>query len=417
MQSHPVYAEPLQKEGPDAVNPDPPTSQQKLDSPDRTTKDFRVFLFLDDRWVLIQSLTCLSWWIFFVTSVVGYFTSDYRDCDDCNPFSQASMIGMGASCIGSAACLELRLVYNRLSVPGLWTTEQRQRGVVRVPWLFFAASCMQYIVAFMIGMSAYRTSRGPLHYGATPITGIIATFMSQHSGMCYLYMALSIYRAGQNDASILIFEKRQGQVVQESANDFSVDLAARLFLDTTFEDFCSLPSFVRRWIIVHAFLFVSALTLLSISSPLLWATRCNSMERKFLFEMSKTSSHIFQLSPYLAMAIPDLVFLAGGARPSNTLSSRIRHWLLVLPVLSLGLSALVLFDRVFDDTAVSYGSLLVHMQGYMTCAAMLASVLYLVALIYKPSFGAASRRRRPEEKIEMPDEKSESASGLPTTNS
>lgn len=151
--------------------------EEELEFPSSVTKGYQRLPFFDKQWVIAQGLASFGGFLFFVTAVRGYFKFDYRDCDDRNPFQDAAIVSLPIWIFGDGLWLvtnEFRQCSKKLNAPNLWTQEGRRRRRARVPWLFFASACLQCIVALICGLSAYRTSRGDLGFGALPITGSIA---------------------------------------------------------------------------------------------------------------------------------------------------------------------------------------------------------------------------------------------------
>ena len=130
----------------------------------------------DQLWVLTQAAALLSCLLVIIISGCAYFTSNFKNCDDNNPYAQAFLSGLQAMLLCMMAwtyAYQLRRAGKEYLNSHALSFQTRQRRRQRVPILLHVVAIGQFLAAVSNGLAAYRTSRAPLSIGITCVAASV----------------------------------------------------------------------------------------------------------------------------------------------------------------------------------------------------------------------------------------------------
>ena len=150
-------------------SPTPQNVSRIPNSKDLTLTRLRQLPASDRLWILTQAMALLCSLLVTIASGCAYYTSDFKNCDNINPYAQAFM-----SCIYTTLLCIISWHYAYLlraaarDIVSLHTLslQAKQKRRQRIPILLNAVATGQYLAALTNGLAAYRTSRVPLGVGS-----------------------------------------------------------------------------------------------------------------------------------------------------------------------------------------------------------------------------------------------------------
>jgi hypothetical protein len=160
------------EEAPPAPQDNPPIHDMK----ELTLARFQEQSPSDQLWVLTQAAALLSCLLITIIGGCAYFTSDFKNCDDNNPYAQAFLSCMQAMLLCMIAwtyAYQLRRAGKELVNSHALSFQTRQRRRQRVPILLHVVAIGQFLAAVSNALAAYRTSRAPLSIGVTCIAASV----------------------------------------------------------------------------------------------------------------------------------------------------------------------------------------------------------------------------------------------------
>jgi hypothetical protein len=146
------------------------------DAKELTLARFRQQSIPDKLWVLTQAAALLFCLIVTIISGCAYFPSDFKNCDDNNPYAQAFLSGMYSTLLCMMAwtyAYSLRRAGKELVNSHALSFQTRQRRRQRIPILLNVVAMGQFLAAVSNGLAAYRTSRAPLNVGFTSLAALV----------------------------------------------------------------------------------------------------------------------------------------------------------------------------------------------------------------------------------------------------
>lgn len=136
---------------------------------------------LEKQWKTTQILASFCCFLSFFVSARAFWNSNYRNCDNVNPYGQSYRAGLYSGCM----CVFVHAFsYGTLSASKTvsgnvsLTVEAQQRRTIRMPVIVRAAAFVQVVAAAMNALAAYRTSRVPLGLGHVPLVAMAAAYAS-----------------------------------------------------------------------------------------------------------------------------------------------------------------------------------------------------------------------------------------------
>jgi lysozyme family protein len=158
------------------AQPAPSNEAPLTDTDDIKAAHFHQLSAFEKLWVSTQASALFCSFVLIIGGGGMYFTSDYVNCDNNSPYSRALMSGMYAMllCMYAWLCAyRLRKTEQALNAPNTLSLEAKYRRRQRIPAFMASTAAAQYLAALTYGLTAYRTSRGPLDFNVVSVAAAI----------------------------------------------------------------------------------------------------------------------------------------------------------------------------------------------------------------------------------------------------